>query len=335
MKKALVQLAAPLTLLAIILIVDAIFWPSFFSVRWFEGHLVGSLVDVANRAAPVMILSAGMVLVIATGGVDLSVGAVMAIAGSVSAFVIAGAEKKTGAPPATVQALFAGLLAGLFGGLVNGILVSVVKIQPIIATLLLMVAGRGIAQLISDGQIVTFQDPTFAAIGAGSKFLLPNPVWIALAMVLVVSLVTRRTSFGLFLESVGANTVASRLSGINVTFVKTLAYLVSGFCAALAGIVMTADIRAADANNLGLYYELDAILAVAIGGTSLNGGKFSVAGAVIGAILMQTLTTTVTSWGIDRSTTLILKAVLVVTVCILQSPKLREKWNSRKKEVAA
>ncbi len=335
MKKALTPLAAPLILLAIILLINAIFWPSFFSIRWFEGHLVGSLVDVANRAAPVMILSAGMVLVIATGGVDLSVGAVMAIAGSVSAFVLAGAEKKTGTPPATTQAIGSGLLAGLSGGLLNGFLVSVVKIQPIIATLLLMVAGRGIAQLISDGQIITFQNPAFAAIGAGSKFLVPNPVWIAVAVVLIVSLITRRTSFGLFLESVGANAVASRLSGINVNLVKTSAYVVSGLCAALAGIVMTADIKAADANNLGLYYELDAILAVAIGGTLLNGGKFSVAGAVIGALLMQTLTTTVTSWGIDRSATLILKALIVVTVCILQSPKIKEKWNSRKKEVLA
>lgn len=335
MKKTLAQLSAPLILLAVILIINAIFFPSFFTVRWFEGHLTGSLIDVANRAAPVMILAAGMVLVIATGGVDLSVGAVMAISGSVSAFVLAGAEKKTGTPPATIQALATGLLAGLIGGLFNGFLVSTIKIQPIIATLLLMVAGRGIAQLISDGQIVTFQDPAFASIGSGSKFLLPNPVWIALTVVLVVSLVTRRTSLGLFLESVGANAVASHLSGINVTAVKSSAYIVSGLCAALAGIIMTADIKAADANNLGLYFELDAILAVAIGGTSLNGGKFSVAGAMIGALLMQTLTTTVTSWGIDTSVTLILKAVLVVTVCILQSPKLQEKWSTRRSEVSA
>lgn len=324
MKQALSRLAAPLALLAVLLIVDFIAYPGFFKLTVKDGQLIGNLVDILNRAAPTVIISTGMVLVIATGGVDLSVGAVMAIAGAASAFVLTKADAaKEGETAVMVRALFTGLGTGVLGGAVNALLVSIVEIQPIIATLLLMVAGRGVAQLITDGQILTFHNTPFEALGSGSLMLLPRPVWIALGVVLLVSALTRLTSFGLFLESVGANAVASRLSGVPVKAVKALAYVFCGLAAALAGMVMSADIKAADANNAGLYFELDAILAVALGGTSLSGGRFSLAGAVVGALLMQTLTTTVNSWGMDKSATLILKAVLVVGVCVLQSDRVR------------
>jgi len=324
-KGTLRTLMAPLVLLAIVLLLEFKIFPGFYSLRMQDGHIVGSLIDVLNRAAPVVILSAGMVLVIATGGVDLSVGAVMAIAGAVAAHSITKFEAQPGSGSPLWRAILLGLGSGSAAGLVNAILVSVIQIQPIVATLILMVAGRGIAQLICDGQILTFQNPQFAAMGSGWFLGFPIPVWIALVVVLSVFAVTRFTSLGVLIESVGANAEASRLAGVNVRMVKGSVYVFCGILAALAGLIMTADIKAADANNAGMYFELDAILAVALGGTSLQGGRYLIGGTVLGAILMQILTTTVNTLGVEKSYTLILKALVVIIVCVLHSPKVKRK----------
>ena len=323
------NLVAPLLVLGAILLFDLLFTPGFFHIAWLNGKLQGSLIDILNRAAPVQILSIGMTLVIATGGVDLSVGAVMAISGTVAAALLAAAEQP-GAKPSVgdsvPKVVLASLSCGLACGLWNGFLVSFVELQPIVATLLLMVAGRGIAQLIADGQIITFASDGYGHIASGAVFIFPNPVWIALALGLLVAALVRRSSLGLFLEAVGGNSQASKLSGIDARWVKMAAYALCGLGAGLAGVIVSADIKAADANNAGLYLELDAILAVAIGGTSLAGGRFSLIGAAIGAILMQALTTTILSRGIPPPATLVLKAVVVVGVCLFQSPKFAE-WR--------
>ncbi|MFN8220629.1 MAG: ABC transporter permease [Fimbriimonadales bacterium] len=317
----------PLAVLAAVLLFNLAFTPGFFSVEIREGRLFGSLIDVVNRAAPVLLLSVGMTLVIATGGVDLSVGAVMAISGAVAACLIArpegcllnGFDAHGSVPIIVLAAVGIALLCGLF----NGFLVAWLEIQPIVATLLLMVAGRGLAQLLTNGQIVIFTHPPFQQLGSGATFGVPNPVWLAVVVFLVVAAVARRTAFGLFVEAVGNNPVASRYAGVDARAVKLAAYAICGLCAGLAGLIGTADIKAADANNAGLYLELDAILAVAIGGTSMAGGRFSIAGAMIGALLMQALSTTIFTRGVAPETTLILKAIVVVAVCLLQSPALR------------
>ncbi len=331
------NLIAPLVALAAILVYDLFFTPGFFHLAWTAGRLQGSLIDVLNRAAPVQLLSVGMTLVIATGGVDLSVGAVMAIAGTVGASLLATAEGANGKKPvphSVPQVLLVSLGAALVCGLWNGFLVTFVELQPIVATLLLMVAGRGAAQLISDGQIITFSNGSYSHIASGSPLLVPNPVWIALGFGVIISLLVRRSSLGLFLEAVGGNPEASRLSGIDARWVKIAAYAICGLGAGIAGVIATADIRAADANNAGLYLELDAILAVAIGGTSLSGGRFSLIGSAIGALLMQTLTTTILSKGVPPAATLVLKAVVVIGVCLFQSQKFAQ-WRSSLKKVSA
>lgn len=331
------NLIAPLAVLAAILIFDFLFTPGFFHLVWRDGRLQGSLVDILNRAAPVQILAVGMTLVIATGGVDLSVGAVMAISGAVAAALLAAAEKSPGhrsIGQSVPLVVLTSLACGLGCGVWNGFLVSFMELQPIVATLLLMVAGRGIAQLIADGQIVTFGNEPFSHIARGAVFVVPNPVWIACALGLLAALLVRATSLGLFLEAVGGNARASKLSGIDARRVKMAAYAVCGFGASIAGIIATADIKAADANNVGLYLELDAILAVAIGGTSLYGGRFSLAGSAIGAILMQALTTTILSKGVPPPATLVLKAIVVIVVCLFQSPNFAA-WRARAKGLPA
>jgi simple sugar transport system permease protein len=255
--------------------------------------------------------------VIATGGIDLSVGAVMAICGAVCAnLLVSGVD-------AVFLVVAAGLLTGLLAGLVNGSLVSFLGIQPIVATLVLMVAGRGVAQLINGGQIITFRSDSFAFLGVGSIAGLPTPVTIVAATWLAVHLLTRLTALGLFIEAVGCNARASFYAGINIRAVKLAVYCVAGFCSALAGIVVTADIQGADANNAGLWLELDAILAVVIGGAALSGGRFSLLLSVIGALIIQALSTTIIMSGIPPSFNLLIKSLVIVVVLLLQSPVLR------------
>ena len=180
-------------------------------------------------------------------------------------------------------------------GLWNGFLVSVLGIQPIIATLVLMVAGRGVAQLITDGQIITINSEPYKLIGGGYWLTLPFSIFVVAAVVAVTVALTRRTALGLLVESVGGNAEASRLVGIRSMRIKIMVYVFCAVCAGIAGLMISSNTSAADGNNAGLWIELDAILAVVIGGTSLLGGRFSIGGTVIGALVIQTLTTTMTT----------------------------------------
>jgi simple sugar transport system permease protein len=308
----------PLAALALLLALNLAFTPGFFHVSVKDGRLFGSLIDVLNRAAPVMLLSLGMTLVIATRGVDLSVGAVMAITGALAAWLIT--TSHAGVPAVVCMALGLALVCGLW----NGVLVAFLDIQPIVATLILMVAGRGIAQLITNGQIITFENPGMAFIGGGFFLGLPFPVTIVAVTLLITALLTRRTALGLFIESVGNNETASRYAGVNSAMVKVAVYAFCGLCAGLAGMIPMSDIKGADANNAGLYLELDAILSVVIGGTSLDGGRFQLVGSIIGALIIQTLTTTILSRGVQVEFTLVVKALVVLAVCLLQSEGFRQ-----------
>ncbi|ENT2950769.1 galactofuranose ABC transporter, ATP-binding protein YtfT [Klebsiella aerogenes] len=300
--------------LLLVLAVDSLVAPHFFQVLLQDGRLFGSPIDILNRAAPVALLAIGMTLVIATGGIDLSVGAVMAIAGATAASMTVAGHSL---PVVLLAALGAGALAGLW----NGILVAVLKIQPFVATLILMVAGRGVAQLITSGQIVTFDSPALSWLGSGSLLLLPTPVIIAVATLLLFWLFTRRTALGMFIEAVGINIRAAKNAGVNTRIVVMLAYVLSGICAAIAGIIVAADIRGADANNAGLWLELDAILAVVIGGGSLMGGRFNLLLSVMGALIIQGMNTGILLSGFPPELNQVVKAVVVLCVLIVQSPR--------------
>ncbi|KFF69151.1 sugar ABC transporter permease [Pectobacterium brasiliense] len=301
--------------LVAILLIDSMVAPNFFSLHIQDGRLFGSLIDILNRGAPVALLALGMTLVIATGGIDLSVGAVMAIAGATAATLTA-----AGHPLPSV--LLVALLVGALCGLWNGFLVAVLQIQPIVATLMLMVAGRGIAQLITEGQIITFDNAGLAKLGSGTLFYLPMPVIIACVMLLALWILMRKTALGLFIESVGINLRSARNAGVSTKLVLVAAYVICGVCAAVAGVIVTADIRGADANNAGLWLELDAILAVVIGGGSLLGGRFNLLLSVVGALIIQSMNTGILLSGYRPEFNLVLKALVVLLVLVMQSPRI-------------
>ncbi|MEH2535514.1 ribose/xylose/arabinose/galactoside ABC-type transport system permease subunit [Bradyrhizobium sp. AZCC 1588] len=304
---------AQIVALLVILAIDRAVSPQFFDVRMQDGRLFGSLIDVLNRGAPVALLALGMVLVIATRGIDLSVGAVMAIAGAIAASL----ADAYGLPLALAAALGAGLLCGLW----NGFLVAVLGIQPIVATLILMVAGRGVAQLITEGRIVTFTAPDLVWLGNGAVLGVPTPVAVVLGMLVVTGAVVRGSALGLLIEATGGNARASELAGIGTRTMILAVYVWCGLCAALAGVIAAADIMGADANNAGLWLELDAILAVVIGGTSLFGGRFSLVLAMVGALIIQAMNTGILLSGYPPEFNLLVKAAVVLIVLLLQSPR--------------
>ncbi|MGI2883211.1 galactofuranose ABC transporter, ATP-binding protein YtfT [Vibrio furnissii] len=306
--------------LLLLFVVNALIADNFFSIHIQEGRLFGSVIDIFNRGAPVALLTLGMTLVIATGGIDLSVGAVMAISGAVTASLA-----QHGYAPGTI--LLCALLSGVVCGVWNGFLVAVCKIQPIVATLILMVAGRGVAQLITEGQIITFNNATLSWFGSGSLFYLPTPIIVLALAALAVWALTKKTALGLFIESVGINIRAAKNAGIHTPAIVMSVYVVSGLMAALAGIIVAADIKGADANNAGLWLEMDAILAVVIGGTSLLGGRFNLLLALVGAFIIQSINTGILLSGYQPQWNHIVKSVVVLTVLILQSPAVIQLIN--------
>ncbi len=316
----------PIIALVVLLLFNAVFTKNFFSIQIIDNHLYGNIIDILKNVAPLALLAIGMTLVIATGGIDISVGSVVAISGAIACSIIDG---RIGSFNNTLLfALIFALLSGIICGIWNGILVAKIKIQPVVATLILMTAGRGIAQLITKGKIVTINSASmvneYYFIGAGYLLGLPFALFIVLIVLLIVLAFIKRTAFGLFLESLGTNNRSSHLAGIQVDKLKLITYIISGFMAALAGILISSNIKGADCNNAGLFIELDAILAVAIGGNSLNGGRFSVGSSVIGALVIQCLTTTVYALGVPPQTISLVKAIVIITICLFQSNKFRE-----------
>lgn len=322
----------------LILLVCLIIRPEFFSIKIqpSTGMLYGSLIDILNRSTEITLIALGMTLVIATAGTDLSVGATVAVSGALALklmrwdmtmYPTAGDFSIT--PFALVLA--AGLVVGLLMGAFNGLLVSRFGMQPIITTLILMVAGRGIAQVITNGRQMTISYTPFKFISQGSVLFLPMPVIITAVVLILMLLFTRKTSFGMFVETVGINRSASRVSGVNAKRVLMLVYIITGFLAALSGIIYASRIGQNDSNNAGLNYELDAILAVVIGGTSMSGGKFSLLGTLVGSIIIRTIITFVYYFGVAAEATMLFKALIVAVVIILQSEPVRRAIGKRSK----
>ncbi|SDS10118.1 ABC transporter permease [Actinoplanes derwentensis] len=316
----------PSLILAVMLVINMFTSNQFVTIQ--NGHLFGTLIDILRGSAPLILVALGMTLVIATGGIDLSVGSVMAISGAVACLLISdlGDQNAVGS---VLLIIGVAIAASLVLGLWNGALVAFVGIQPIIATLILMVAGRGVAQLITDGQIINVQSSPYATLATGFFLAVPVAFLIAAAAVALTLLLTRRTALGLLLESVGGSPTASRLAGISARRITIMVYVVAGGFAGLAGLIYSANIKSADSISAGNLIELDAILAVVIGGTALIGGRFSIAGTVLGAVLIQTLSVTVVAIGIPPEANLLFKAVVVVALCLSQSPDFRAKVFGR------
>ena len=320
----------PLVALALMLVFNLIFTKGFFHIEIKDGHLYGSLIDILNRAAPLMLIVIGMTLVIATSGIDISVGAVVAISGALVAMLIGGTLVLKGGVQEYVTlvpmplAILAALAAATLVGLWNGLMVSRVGMQPIVATLILLMAGRGISQLITNGQIITIYYKPYFFVGNGFLLGIPFSLYIVLAVLLFTLYITRRTALGLFIESIGINPKASRMAGINAKNLLLCVYAFCALCAGIAGLIVCSNVKSADGNNAGMYFELDAILAVVLGGTSTAGGKFYLIGSIVGALIIQTLTTTIYSIGVPPEITLVVKALVVFVVMLFQSETFRK-----------
>jgi simple sugar transport system permease protein len=344
-KKSLRQITSlplfwPIATLTSFLLFSLVTNPQFFSVTIRDGHLYGSLIDILNRAAPLMVVAMGLTLVIATHGIDISVGAVVAISGAVAATLIGGTlvltnsmQDVTNFPLPIVIACALGI--AMLCGMWNGFLVSWVGMQPIITTLILLVMGRGAAQLITNGQIITIYYSPYYYIGNGFLLGIPFSLFIVGFVLIVLLLLTRKTALGLFIESIGINPVAARVAGIQSRWITFSVYAVCGLCAGVAGLIVSSNVKSADGNNAGLLFELDAILAVVLGGTSLGGGRFTLIGSVVGALTIQTLTTTIYSAGVPPEVTLVVKAIVVFSVSILQSERVKNRLSARSQRAEA
>lgn len=291
-----------------------------------NGALVGNLIDILRAAAPIMMIAVGMCLVIATSGIDLSVGSVMVVAGAVSMQFLSSAPNTAGSAfLALLLALGVSILLGLF----NGFMVSVVGLQPFISTLVMMMAGRGIAKVITGGQNTAATNDSFRWIANGYVLGLPVVFLLAIVIVILIGLLVRRSALGLMIEAIGMDPMAARLAGVNRRGLLFAVYAISGVMAGIAGIFATASVMTVDISRTGDQLEMDAILAVVIGGTSLAGGKFNITGATIGALLIATLDKTVVFLGVSSSATPAFKAIVIVVLCLLQSERIRSAFKRR------
>lgn len=321
---------------------------SFFRVIIENGLLSGRLISILNRGSEVAILAIGMTLVVsASGGTDISVGSVMSLCASFCCMLVAGfgvssvAKAEDFAVPLVVG-LIGALVMGCICGAFNGALVSYLGIQPMVATLILWSAARAIGLLLCNNLIVYVRVPEYAVFGGYIGFF-PTPILIAAVCIAVVTVVLKKTALGMYIQSVGTNKKASRIAGLNSKRIIFLCYILCGLCAGIAGIVNSSRISSADSNNIGLNMELDAILAVALGGNSLGGGKFNLAGSIIGAYTIQAITTTMYNLGVSSAVSPVFKAVIVIVIVAIQAPPVKEflaklsakRSSSEKKEEAA
>jgi ribose transport system permease protein len=287
--------------LVVLLVFNAVATANFVSVDNFRTQLI--------QAAPVVVVALGMALVIGTEGVDLSVGAVMALAAALIPLYL-------GYGP--LGAVLVALLGGLVAGLINGSLVAFVGIQPIVATLALFVGGRGLAILLADGQLKSVRDPALISLGSDEVLGVPYIVLVAVAASVLIAFVVRRTTYGRQLVAIGGNRRAAELSGLPVRRVLLATYVVCAVLAAVAGVMATSRLRASDPSSIGLLFELYAITAVVVGGTPLSGGKVRVLGTIAGALLMQLIDATLIKHNVSDSWSQMTQAVIIIGAVWLQ-----------------
>ena len=349
------QLFLPLVCVLLVLAVNVVYdisqgnpFYNFFITHIENGVLQGRLITILNRGSEVAILAIGMTLVVsASAGTDISVGSVMSLCASFCCMLIAGygvssVENASEFAMPMIVGLLGALLMGCLCGAFNGALVAYLNIQPMVATLILWSAARAIGLLLCNNLIVYVRTEEYGVFGGYIGFM-PTPIIIAIACIAVVSLVLKKTAMGMYIQSVGINKRASRIAGLNSKRIIFACYLLCGLCAGIAGIVNSSRITSADSNNIGLNMELDAILAVALGGNSLGGGRFNLAGSIIGAYTIQAITTTMYNLGISSAQAPVFKAIVVIVIVAIQAPPVKARFeklravkeeSTQKKEVA-
>lgn len=345
-KQILIPIAALLLLAVFNLIAD----PSFFKVKMDVNSLgntvlSGYLITILDYGSELAILAIGMTLVTAaSGGQDISVGAAIAISGSVILRVLCGTNSRPTElqAPIIVAFLVACVVSMLFGAF-NGVLVAGFKIQPMVATLILFTAGRSIAAWINNNELPVVSDPDFAVFGGFIPGIaIPTPFIIALVVIIITFLVLKFTNLGLYTQAVGINGKSARLNGLNPSFIKILSFVILGLCVAVAGLIKVSRISSINYSVIAKDIEMDAILAVALGGNALSGGKFNMGASILGAFVIQFLTTTLYKFNVKADALSAYKAIVVILLVVISAPVVREKLSSlfirekktAKKEVA-
>ena len=327
------RLTFSLSLLFIILIQNILTTPNFFEIgltQRLDGRLLisGYIPDILDQASYLVIVTLGMTLVTAvSGGQDISVGAIMAVAASFCGLMLNGPEYRTDIFQNPLWlAIIVGLLGGALCGGFNGFLVSVLKIQPMIASLILFTCGRSIAKLITYSQTIYITNPDYQSLAVQvGNTPIRTTIIVSILMVIIVTAVVKLTSLGLNIESIGINSNASRLVGINSTRIKLVTFILCGVLCGVAGMMRSSSVQSVNSAEIGLGIELDAILAVAMGGTLLSGGKFSIAGSVISAYTIQAITTTLYANNVRADQLNVFKAVIIVIIIVSSSEVFKEK----------
>nr|WP_246541673.1 ABC transporter permease [Roseibium polysiphoniae] len=302
-----------LVALAAIILFNALVTPNFLQAQTLAVNI--------SQVATIAIVAMGMTLVIATGGIDLSVGAVMALSGALAPLIFQ-SEFGTAYPVLGLVAAFAlPLVAALLCGLFNGVIVAVLKVQPIIATLILFISGRGMAQVLTNGNLQTFSNPDFSYLGTGKILGFPFQGWLALAIACVLFWLISRTIFGRYLLAIGGNERAAKMAGGPVRKVKTGAYVICSVLSGLAGLIVVAINSASDAARNGNLMELDAIAAAVVGGALLQGGKAPIFGAILGAVIIQLVKYTLLANGVEDEVALIAKAAIILAAVYIQQAR--------------
>lgn len=326
------QIFIPIAALLILAIFNLIIDPSFFKITLGYNSagdpvLSGYLMTILDYGSELAILAIGMTLVTAaTGGQDISVGAGIAIAGSVILRVLCGTNSRpdTLQAPIIVAFLISCVVAMLFGAF-NGVLVAYFKIQPMVATLILFTAGRSIAAWINNNELPIISDPVFSYFGGFIPGIpIPTPFFIAVACMIIIALVLKFTTLGLYTQAVGINESSSRLNGLNPAFIKFITFVILGLCVAVAGLIKVSRLSSINYSVIAKDIEMDAILAVALGGNALSGGKFNMTASILGAYVIQFLTTTLYKFDVQSDALSAYKAVVVIILVVLSTPVVRE-----------
>lgn len=329
------QIFIPIAALLLLAIFNLITDPSFYSITL--GHnsagdpvLSGYLITILDYGSELAILAIGMTLVTAaSGGQDISVGATIAISGSVILRVLCGTNSR----PETLQApiIVAFLVAcvvAMFFGAFNGVLVAYFKIQPMVATLILFTAGRSIAAWINNNELPIVSDETFTYFGGFIPGIpIPTPFFIAVACMIIMALVLKFTNLRLYTQAVGINESSSRLNGLNPAFIKFISFVILGLCVAVAGLIKVSRLSSINYSVIAKDIEMDAILAVALGGNALSGGKFNMTASILGAYVIQFLTTTLYKFKVQSDALSAYKAIVVILLVVFSAPIVREKMS--------
>lgn len=330
------RLTFSLVILLVVVVQNIITTPTFFNISITNGLISGYIPDILDEASLLVIVTLGMTLVIAaTGGVDISVGSTMAIAAGFCGLLLNGAEYRTEVfHNPYVLALFVGLIGGALCGVFNGFLVSGLKIQPMIATLILFTAGRSISKQITHGQTIYIMNPVYKWLGVQIPGVpVRTTIIVSVVILIIVVLLVKLTSLGLYVQSVGISGSSSRLVGLSSRAIVFMAFVICGILAGAAGLVGASSLGSVNSGELGLGIEMDAILAVALGGNSLGGGKFSIAGSVIGAYTIQAITTTLYAMNVRADQLSVFKAIIIIIIIVASSDVFKRKIRKLTRKV--